>query len=109
MPPRLLLAYAGIGALVALHWLTFYGAIKLSNASVGATCIALGTPMTALLEPWLAGRRFSWRHALLGIAVLPGVALVVGGVADALNLGIAVGALSAGLVAVCRPLTTSAH
>src|SRR5207342_717210 len=43
MPPRLILAYAGIGALVSLHWLTFYGAIKLSNASVGATCIALGT------------------------------------------------------------------
>src|SRR3546814_1169035 len=55
---------------------------KLSNASVGATCIALGTPMTALLEPWLAGRRFSWRDELLGIAVLPGVALVVGGVPD---------------------------
>src|SRR3546814_7757028 len=54
MPPRLLLAYAGIGGLVALHWLTFYGAIKLYNASVGATCIALGTPMTPLLEPSLA-------------------------------------------------------
>ena len=27
MSPRLMLAYAGIGALVALHWLTFYGAI----------------------------------------------------------------------------------
>src|SRR3546814_7506247 len=100
MPPRLLLAYAGIGGLVALHWLTFYGAIKLSNASVGATCIALGTPMTALLEPWLAGRRFSWRDVLLGIAVLPGVALVVGGVPDDMHLGIAVGALSALLVAI---------
>src|SRR5688572_18415287 len=40
---RLRWSYAGIGVLVALHWLTFYGAIKLSNASVGATCIALGT------------------------------------------------------------------
>jgi len=49
MPPRLILAYAGIGALVSLHWLTFYGAIKLSNASVGATCIALGTVFVALL------------------------------------------------------------
>ncbi|MEO5561721.1 MAG: EamA family transporter, partial [Dokdonella sp.] len=29
--PRLMLAYAGIGVLVALHWLTFYGAIKLAN------------------------------------------------------------------------------
>src|SRR3546814_6423415 len=90
MPPRLLLAYAGIGALVALHWLTFYGAIKLSNASVGATCIALGTPMTALLEPWLAGRRFSWRDVLLGIAVLPGVPLEVGGVPADMPLGIGV-------------------
>ena len=40
---RLMGAYAGIGVIVALHWLTFYGSIKLSNASVGATCIALGT------------------------------------------------------------------
>jgi drug/metabolite transporter (DMT)-like permease len=100
MPPRLLLAYAGIGALVSLHWLTFYGAIKLSNASVGATCIALGTPMTALLEPWLARRPFSWRDVLLGIAVLPGVALVVGGVPEGMHLGIVVGALSALLVAI---------
>lgn len=100
MSPRLLLAYAGIGALVSLHWLTFYGAIKLSNASVGATCIALGTPMTALLEPWLARRPFSWRDVLLGIAVLPGVALVVGGVPDDMHLGIAVGAVSALLVAI---------
>jgi len=100
MPSRLILAYAGIGVMVALHWLTFYGAIKLSNASVGATCIALGTPMTALLEPWLAGRRFSWRDVLLGIAVLPGVALVVGGVPDGMRMGIVVGALSALFVAI---------
>ncbi|HEV2679802.1 MAG TPA: EamA family transporter, partial [Rhodanobacter sp.] len=38
MPARLLLAYAGIGVLVSLHWLSFYASIKLSNASVGATC-----------------------------------------------------------------------
>ena len=29
---RLIGAYAGIGVLVSLHWLTFYAAIKLSNA-----------------------------------------------------------------------------
>ena len=46
MRGRLRLAYAGIGVLVSLHWLTFYGAIKLSNASVGATCMALATVFT---------------------------------------------------------------
>jgi len=100
MPRRLMFAYAGIGVLVSLHWLTFYGAIKLSNASVGATCIALATVFTALVEPWLARRRFSKRELALGIAVLPGVALVVGGVPSSMRLGIAVGTLSAFLVAL---------
>ena len=100
IPPRLALAYAGIGVLVALHWLTFYGAIKLANASVGATCIALATPMTALVEPWLTRRRFSLRELLLGVAVLPGVVLVVGGVPASMRLGIAIGTFSALLVAL---------
>ena len=100
MPRRLLFAYAGIGVLVSLHWLTFYGAIKLSNASVGATCIALATVFTALVEPWLARRKFSKRELALGIAVLPGVALVVGGVPPSMRLGIVVGTLSALLVAL---------
>ncbi|MFP7722716.1 DMT family transporter [Lysobacter sp. A3-1-A15] len=100
MPPRLVAAYAGIGVLVALHWLTFYGAIKLANASVAATCIALATVFTALVEPKLARRPFSPRDLALGIAVLPGVALVVGGVPDSMRIGVVVGALSALFVAL---------
>ncbi len=99
MRPKLMLAYAGIGALVALHWLTFYGAIKLSNASVGATCIALGTVFVAIVEPGLTGRRFSTRELALGMLVVPGVVLVVGGVPRGMHAGIAIGALSALLVA----------
>jgi len=104
MTPRLMLAYAGIGALVALHWLTFYGSIKLSNASVGATCIALGTVFIALIEPWLAHTRFSKRELALGLLVLPGVLLVVGGVPQGMRLGIAVGTVSALLVAIFSAL-----
>jgi len=100
MPARRRWAYAGIGALVSLHWLTFYGAIKLANASVAATCIALAPAFTALLEPWVAKRPFDLRELLFGLATLPGVALVVGGVPQAMRAGIAVGALSALLVAV---------
>jgi drug/metabolite transporter (DMT)-like permease len=100
LPTRLWLAYAGVGSLVALHWLTFYGAIKLANASVAATCIALAAPFTALVEPWLTRTKFSARDLLLGLAVLPGVALVVGGVPSGMRDGIIVGAVSALLVAV---------
>ncbi|MBO9663986.1 DMT family transporter [Dokdonella sp.] len=100
MSGRVMLAYAGIGVLVALHWLTFYASIKLANASVGATCIALATPFTALIEPKLARRRFSLRELLLGIAVLPGVALVAGGMPTEMRLGLLVGTVSAVLVAL---------
>ena len=100
MPVKLRWAYAGIGVLVSLHWLTFYGSIKLANASVGATCMALATVFTALLEPKLAGRKFSHRELALGVAVLPGVALVVGGVPPGMRLGIMVGTLSALFVAL---------
>ncbi|HET9484079.1 MAG TPA: DMT family transporter [Xanthomonadales bacterium] len=100
MPWRLIAAYAGIGVVVALHWLTFYGAIKLANASVAATCIALGPVFLALIEPLIARRRFDVRELALGVAVVPGVALVVGGIPDAMRVGVAVGALSALLVAL---------
>jgi len=100
MPVRTRLAYAGIGALVALHWLTFYGAIKLSNASVAATCIAFATPMTALVEPLLTRQRFQPRDLLLGLASLPGIWLVVGGVPAGMHAGIVAGVASALLVAL---------
>ena len=100
MPRRLLLSYAGVGVLVAFHWLTFYGAIKLSNASVAATCMAFATVFVAMIEPRLANRRFSRAELALGIGVLPGVALVVGGIPYDMRIGVAVGALSALFVAL---------
>ena len=100
MPLRTRWAYAGIGALVALHWLTFYGAIKLSNASVAATCLAFATPMTALVEPLLTRQRFQPRDLLLGVASLPGIWLVVGGVPAGMHAGIVAGVVSALFVAL---------
>jgi drug/metabolite transporter (DMT)-like permease len=97
---RLIGAYAGIGVLVSLHWLTFYAAIKLSNASVGATCIALGPVFLAFIEPWIARRKFDPRELLIGVAVVPGVVMVVGGVPADMRIGIAVGVLSALFVAL---------
>ena len=104
MSGRLWLAYAGVGAVVSLHWLTFYGSIKLANASVAATCIALAPVFLAVVEPYIAGRPFRARELLLGVAVVPGVALVVGGLSPQMRLGAAVGALSALLVAIFSAL-----
>jgi drug/metabolite transporter (DMT)-like permease len=96
---RMLAIFAGIGVVVALHWVTFYGAIKLANASVAATCMGVAPILVSVVEPFVTGRRFDWREVAIGIAAVPGVALVVGGTPGGMRLGIAVGMLSALLVA----------
>ena len=96
--------YAGIGFVVALHWLAFYGSVKLANASVAATTMALAPVVTALIEPLITGARFERHNLLLGILVIPGVALVVGGIPGAMHLGFWVGVLSAALAALYNSL-----
>ena len=96
--------YAGIGFLVALHWLAFYGSVKLANASVAATTMALAPAVTALIEPWLTGARFERHNLLLGILVIPGVALVVGGIPQDMHWGFWLGVVSAALAAVFNAL-----
>jgi drug/metabolite transporter (DMT)-like permease len=103
-PAKHLATFAGIGVIVALHWLSFYASIKLSNASVAATCIAFAPALTALVEPFLTKRRVNAADLFVGLAVAPGVALVVGGTPAGMRLGIAVGAISALLVAVFASL-----
>jgi drug/metabolite transporter (DMT)-like permease len=99
MSRRLILAFAGIGVVLALHWWTFYGAIKLANASVAASCIALAPVFVALIEPIVVRSPFDPRELLFGIAAVPGVVLVVGGTPVGMRMGVLVGALSALLVA----------
>lgn len=104
LSPRSIGIYAGIGVIVALHWLTFYESIKQSNASVAATCMALTSIFIAFVEPFIARRRFDVRELLFGLAIVPGVLLVVGGTPDDMRAGIAIGALSAFFVAIFSSL-----
>ena len=104
MPRQDALAFCGIGVLVALHWLTFYGAIKLSNASVAVTCIATVPVFLSFTEPVLVGRRFQLSELALAIMVLPGIVLVVGGTPENMNVGIMMGITSAFFVALFAAL-----
>jgi len=104
IPARQALVYAGIGAVVALHWLAFYASVKLANASVAATTMALAPAVVALIEPALTGARFERHNLLLGIAVVPGVALVIGGIPGAMHAGFWLGVLSATLAALFNVL-----
>ena len=95
-----ILAFAGVGVLVSLHWVTFYLSVKLANASVTATCMAFSPVFLCVLEPLITGRHFELKELLIGFLVLPGIALLVGGTPEQMNLGVFIGVVSAFLTAL---------
>ncbi|OWY23986.1 EamA/RhaT family transporter [Sphingobacteriales bacterium UPWRP_1] len=84
----------GVGAVVALHWITFYGAIKVSNVAVTLGCFASVTLFTALLEPLIERRRIWKIEILLGLVVAVGLYLMSRFAFD-YRLGIALALVSA--------------
>lgn len=88
------------GVVIALHWLTFYASIKLANASVAVACLALGAVFAALIEPMVTARRHERSELLLGVAAIPGVLLLIGGVPQGMLTGVVIGVVSAALTAL---------
>ena len=92
---RQIYIYAAIGIVVGLHWVTFYGAIKLSNASVTLVCMATTSFFTALLEPRIVGRPFDRVELLLGLFIIPGMVFIVSDLDASMIWGVPVGLTSA--------------
>lgn len=66
----------GIGCLIAIHWVFFYGSIKYSNVSIGLVCFASTGLFTAVLEPLMTQKKFSGAELLLGLISLLGIYLI---------------------------------
>lgn len=64
------------GFVIALHWLTFFHAIKISNISITLACISTGAFFTSLLEPIFYKRKLIWYEVLLGCMVVLGLLLI---------------------------------
>lgn len=100
LPRKTILNFAFVGALTGLHWLTFFGAIKLSNASIALVCMATTAFFTAVMEPLILRTKFKYWEIFLGFLVIPGMALVVDNVDASMHAGIWVGLASAFLASV---------
>jgi drug/metabolite transporter (DMT)-like permease len=71
-----LLAFFGVGMIIALHWVTFYGAIKLSNISVTLGCFATTTLFTSFQEPFFQRKRINFYEVLTGLIIIAGLYLI---------------------------------
>lgn len=84
-----------IGCIVAVHWICFYGSIKLANASVALVCMATTTIFTSFLEPWIMKKKIDPLETLLGLLIVPGMVLVVNSIDVSMRNGVMVGIASA--------------
>ncbi|TAK41222.1 MAG: EamA family transporter [Saprospiraceae bacterium] len=100
MPRKNIFQFALAGILTGLHWLMFYGAIKLANASIALICMATCAFFTAIIEPFFLKQKIKWWEIFLGFLIIPGMALVVESVDISLHLGIWVGLLASLLAAL---------
>lgn len=73
---KMLLRLCGIGFLITLHWITFYGAIKASNVSIAISCFSSVAVFTALLDPLMQGKRPRKAELLLALAVSAGIYII---------------------------------
>jgi drug/metabolite transporter (DMT)-like permease len=71
-----LLQFFGVGFIIAIHWVTFYGAIKLANVSVALGCFATTALFTSILEPFFYRKRINIAEVLIGLIIIAGLYLI---------------------------------
>ena len=73
---KILLQLLFAGVVIALHWFTFFRAIKVSNVSVTLACLSTGAFFTSFLEPILYGRKIIWYEVFFGVIVIVGLSII---------------------------------
>lgn len=64
------------GLIIALHWFTFFHAIKISNVSVTLACLSTGAFFASLLEPILYGKKIVYYEVFFGLIVIAGLYII---------------------------------
>ena len=76
LPKKTIWQLFGIGGIIALHWVFFYGAIKVANVSITLICLSSSGLITALIEPVIVGSKFSFREVTLSLLGIVGIYLI---------------------------------
>lgn len=66
-----------LGAIVGVHWFTFYQAIKVSNVAAAMAGFASITFFASILQPVILKKQFFWGDLLYGILIGVGILVIV--------------------------------
>lgn len=62
-----------VGFFIAIHWLFFFKAIKISNVSVTLAMFSMGAFFAAILEPIFFRRKMLWYEIFFGLVIVAGL------------------------------------
>ncbi|WP_395064016.1 DMT family transporter [Flavobacterium sp.] len=76
IPKKIILKFLVAGLIIALHWFTFFRAIKVSNVSITLACLSTGAFFTSLIEPIFFGKKIVWYEIFFGLIVVFGLSII---------------------------------
>jgi drug/metabolite transporter (DMT)-like permease len=76
VPVKELIKMVGVGLVIALHWVFFYGSVKYGNVSIAVVCISGAGFFSALFDPWINRRHISVAEITLGAIAIAGIYII---------------------------------
>lgn len=76
IPFRESLPLLGVGAIIALHWMCFFGSARVSTIAISLVTFSVTSFFTSILEPIVKKTKISWIEVLLGVLVVAGMYFV---------------------------------
>ncbi len=66
----------GVGAVLGIHWLCFFGSARLANVSLSLVTFSTTSFFTSLVEPYINKTKLNYKELLLGFLAMLGMAIV---------------------------------
>ncbi len=76
VPKKVILKFLIAGLIIALHWFTFFRAIKVSNVSITLACLSTGAFFTSIIEPIFFKKKMVWYEIFFGLIVVFGLTII---------------------------------
>ena len=77
VPFKTILKFFLAGIIIALHWITFFAAIKVSNISITLAMFSTGAFFASLIEPIFYKRKIIPYEIIFGLLVIAGVFMIM--------------------------------
>ena len=75
--PKAIVKFSLAGIIIALHWITFFGAIDEANISIALAMFSTGAFFASFIEPIIYKRPIIWYEILFGLIVILGIFIIL--------------------------------